>query len=817
MDDNQLNIVITAENEASAVLAQTQQQVESLGTATKTSFATANQAIEQQEGVLVMIKNEWRDMGASATEALQNIAKQNLETLVSEEELLGLRKESALELESYNARLRESIAADQMKTMTIGEMTVALGGNAVASEEAGAGFEFMEMMGNKAIMMLERLAIRMVVIAAVMKAFQFLSDAVKEATASNLGYTQQMEEATQKSDAYKRAIGDALEPAVLKLKTALSDAEEKFTNNKQAMQVIHDGALILADTIQRLGITVVDLGTILIDVVKLPFALFNDAFTEAGNLGAGLARVLDDLVKGRAQDAWKDFANTMTLTKSSTVDDLASMKNAALDWANTAGNIDTTGNTGPGLVQGPVDPNAKQHQKAFESAQAKAIADAQRTAEALAKANDTAKDSFTKLKDDAANDLVQLKDVHEKNITTVNTKIIGLMGTYSEASAAGAKSLDDLAKANTASLATIDQSISNTQQRIADLATKFANDTASNVNTLADAFVKTKEEASKLKDELDNWKTPDAIGKTQLSIAKLQNQLSHTTNTADQQYIQKQIDQQQQSLTYEIGADATKKAGVQASYNTDQNTLAANGDLALKYAKEIADAQAQFDAGSLQKAVDTFKQKSILLQQQYTEQNAALQQQLTNEQLKRTVEIANYNAKVAETKQATALKLSKINEEILAAKKQKEDETTLYDEKVKQINDLVSKAEIERAKAEAVTHGQIIAHVQEEINMYAALAASIAKANSAQFSNMVTATVSPKTKLAEGGLVTSPTVALVGEAGPEMVIPLSKMGNMGGGNIVVNNYITGVVDQTMIEKLGDMLVKTVQFNTAVAG
>ena len=101
--------------------------------------------------------------------------------------------------------------------------------------------------------------------------------------------------------------------------------------------------------------------------------------------------------------------------------------------------------------------------------------------------------------------------------------------------------------------------------------------------------------------------------------------------------------------------------------------------------------------------------------------------------------------------------------------------------------------------------------------MYAALAASIAKANSAQFSNMVTATVSPKTKLAEGGLVTSPTVALVGEAGPEMVIPLSKMGNMGGGNIVVNNYITGVVDQTMIEKLGDMLVKTVQFNTAVAG
>jgi hypothetical protein len=41
--------------------------------------------------------------------------------------------------------------------------------------------------------------------------------------------------------------------------------------------------------------------------------------------------------------------------------------------------------------------------------------------------------------------------------------------------------------------------------------------------------------------------------------------------------------------------------------------------------------------------------------------------------------------------------------------------------------------------------------------------------------------------LAEGGIVTSPTLAMIGEAGPEAVIPLSKMGGMGGGgNITVN-------------------------------
>lgn len=42
------------------------------------------------------------------------------------------------------------------------------------------------------------------------------------------------------------------------------------------------------------------------------------------------------------------------------------------------------------------------------------------------------------------------------------------------------------------------------------------------------------------------------------------------------------------------------------------------------------------------------------------------------------------------------------------------------------------------------------------------------------------------TPLAQGGIVTSPTAALIGEAGPEAVIPLSKMGQMGGMNITVN-------------------------------
>jgi hypothetical protein len=40
--------------------------------------------------------------------------------------------------------------------------------------------------------------------------------------------------------------------------------------------------------------------------------------------------------------------------------------------------------------------------------------------------------------------------------------------------------------------------------------------------------------------------------------------------------------------------------------------------------------------------------------------------------------------------------------------------------------------------------------------------------------------------MANGGIVTSPTLAMIGEAGPEAVIPLGKGGGMGGNNVTIN-------------------------------
>ena len=55
--------------------------------------------------------------------------------------------------------------------------------------------------------------------------------------------------------------------------------------------------------------------------------------------------------------------------------------------------------------------------------------------------------------------------------------------------------------------------------------------------------------------------------------------------------------------------------------------------------------------------------------------------------------------------------------------------------------------------------------------------------------NKIVASVGGIPKLADGGIVNKPTLALIGEAGPEAVVPLSKMNAGGGGDVNIN--VTG--------------------------
>jgi hypothetical protein len=60
--------------------------------------------------------------------------------------------------------------------------------------------------------------------------------------------------------------------------------------------------------------------------------------------------------------------------------------------------------------------------------------------------------------------------------------------------------------------------------------------------------------------------------------------------------------------------------------------------------------------------------------------------------------------------------------------------------------------------------------------------------------------------MAAGGIVTGPTFALIGEAGPEAVIPLDRMGSMGGGITVhVNAGLVSSPDQ-----VGQQIIEAIQ-------
>jgi hypothetical protein len=53
--------------------------------------------------------------------------------------------------------------------------------------------------------------------------------------------------------------------------------------------------------------------------------------------------------------------------------------------------------------------------------------------------------------------------------------------------------------------------------------------------------------------------------------------------------------------------------------------------------------------------------------------------------------------------------------------------------------------------------------------------------------------------LAEGGIVNSATLAVIGEKGPEAVIPLSKMDSMGGNNVTIQ--VSSADPQAVVDAL----------------
>jgi hypothetical protein len=66
---------------------------------------------------------------------------------------------------------------------------------------------------------------------------------------------------------------------------------------------------------------------------------------------------------------------------------------------------------------------------------------------------------------------------------------------------------------------------------------------------------------------------------------------------------------------------------------------------------------------------------------------------------------------------------------------------------------------------------------------------------------------------ADGGIVTGPTLAMVGEKGPEAIIPLSQLGSMGSGGVTVN--VTGGLATSA--EIGQAVVNAIRAYNRSAG
>ncbi len=79
-----------------------------------------------------------------------------------------------------------------------------------------------------------------------------------------------------------------------------------------------------------------------------------------------------------------------------------------------------------------------------------------------------------------------------------------------------------------------------------------------------------------------------------------------------------------------------------------------------------------------------------------------------------------------------------------------------------------------------------------------------------KFGAQVSTFLGGATQMASGGIITAPTLGLVGEAGPEAVIPLDRLGTLGGGgstNVTVNVQGSVLAEYDLAETIQNQLVR----------
>ncbi len=109
-----------------------------------------------------------------------------------------------------------------------------------------------------------------------------------------------------------------------------------------------------------------------------------------------------------------------------------------------------------------------------------------------------------------------------------------------------------------------------------------------------------------------------------------------------------------------------------------------------------------------------------------------------------------------------------------------------------------------------------IEKIKSAINAVVNAYHSVVSAVSAPINATVNAVKTVVSKFADGGIVTGPTLGLVGEAGPEAIIPLSQLGGMGGG-LTINLNGDFYTSTEVAEEFGNELARIIKNQINLGG
>jgi phage-related protein len=113
---------------------------------------------------------------------------------------------------------------------------------------------------------------------------------------------------------------------------------------------------------------------------------------------------------------------------------------------------------------------------------------------------------------------------------------------------------------------------------------------------------------------------------------------------------------------------------------------------------------------------------------------------------------------------------------------------------------------------------QAISKIKTAINSVVSAYNSVKSAVGSAVSGVKNVVTSVIPKFANGGIVTSPTIGMIGEAGAEAVIPLDRLGGLGGGGgVVINLNGDFYTDSEIAERFGNELARIIKNQLNLGG